>query len=566
MSRLEDLQPNVSVRGIVPNESVTVDRRTFEAWLQDREDEHLEFKEASQRFDFEELVRYCAALANEGGGTMILGVSDRMPRQVVGTEAFTELERTKAGLTERLRLRLRVDELVHDGHRVLVFGVPSRPLGVPIQYKGAYWMRAGEDLVPMTSDQLRRILDEAAPDHSAEVCPGATMADLAPDAILAFRTRWHRKEGREAILTTTDEQLLRDAELLVEGGLTFAALILLGTRKALGRHLAQAEVVFEYRSSADPGPASQREEFREGVLLYYDRLWELVNLRNDRQHFQDGLFVLDVPTFAERAVREAILNAVSHRDYRDAGSVFVRQYPRRIEIVSPGGFPEGINAENLLWQQKPRNRRMAEALARCGLVERAGQGFDLIYGECIRHGKALPDFDRTDEHWVFLTLHGVIQDPAFLRFLEQVGRETPYSLDLEDLLVVDLVHREQTVPERLVSRLGLLLEHGIVERVGKGRGARYLLSQRFYTALGKSGVYTRQRGLDHETNKELMVKHAQRVGDKGAAMAEFQDVLPGLGRSRIQRLLRELRDEGRLRMEGNRRWARWYAVRGDADA
>ena len=347
-------------------------------------------------------------------------------------------------------------------------------------------------------------------------------------------------------------------ELLADDGLTYAALILLGTRASLGRHLAQAEVVFEYRSSEAPGPANQREELRQGVLLSYDRIWELVNLRNDLQHFQDGLFVLDVPTFDERAVREALLNAVSHRDYRDAGSVFVRQYPRRIEIVSPGGFPAGITQENLLWQQKPRNRRVAEALARCGLVERAGQGFDLIYGECIRHGKALPDFNRTDEHFVWLTLHGTIQDPAFLRFLEKVGNETQVSFDLEDLLVLDLVHREQKVEGPLARRLGPLLEHGVLERVGRGRGTRHLLSRRFYKALGKTGAYTRRRGLDRETNKELLVKHIEGAQPAGAVLADLQEVLPGLSRDQVRTLLRDLRDEGRIEVRGVTKAARWY--------
>ena len=530
----------------------------FDGWLQGKENEHLEFKEAKSRYDFEELVKYSAALANEGGGKVILGVTDKKPRQVVGSQAFQNIERTKSGLIERLRLRLDVEELEREGRRVLVFHVPPRPVGVPIPVKGAYWMRAGEDLVPMTPDQLRRIFDEAGPDFSAEVCPGATLADLAPEGIEAFRKRWHRKAKKDAILRTSDEQLLRDAELLVDDGLTYAALILLGTRTSLGRHLAQAEVVFEYRSSEAPGPANQREDLRQGVLLSYDRIWELVNLRNDLQHFQDGLFVLDVPTFDERAVREALLNAVSHRDYRDAGSVFVRQYPRRIEIVSPGGFPAGITQENLLWQQKPRNRRVAEALARCGLVERAGQGFDLIYGECIRHGKALPDFNRTDEHFVWLTLHGTIQDPAFLRFLEKVGNETQVSFDLEDLLVLDLVHREQKVEGPLARRLGPLLEHGVLERVGRGRGTRHLLSRRFYKALGKTGAYTRRRGLDRETNKELLVKHIEGAQPAGAVLADLQEVLPGLSRDQVRTLLRDLRDEGRIEVRGVTKAARWY--------
>ena len=86
----------------------------------------------------------------------------------------------------------------------------------------------------------------------------------------------------------------------------------------------------------------------------------------------DGLLRRDIPEYPEEAVREAVLNAVSHRDYRHGGSVFVRQYPRRIEIVSPGGFPPGISVENIIDRQSPRNRRIVDNFARCGLVERAG--------------------------------------------------------------------------------------------------------------------------------------------------------------------------------------------------
>ena len=180
--------------------------------------------------------------------------------------------------------------------------------------------------------------------------------------------------------------------------------------------------------------------------------------------------------------------------------------------------------------------------------------------ECIRQGKALPDFTRTDEHFVWLTLHGTIQDPAFLRFLEKVGNETQVSFDLEDLLVLDLVHREEKVEGLLTRRLGPLLEHSVLERLGRGRGTRYLLSRRLYSALGKAGAYTRRRGLDRETNKELLVKHIQRAQPAGAALADLQEVLPDLSRDQVRTLLRDLRDGGRIQVRGTTRAARWYPV------
>lgn len=541
---------------------MTVTERQIDDWLRGREDEQLELKEAKSNFHFEKLVKYCAALSNEGGGSIVLGVTDKLPRRVVGTSAFRKLERTKAGLIERLRLRITAEEVPHRDGRVLVFTAPPRPLGMPVSVEGAYWMRAGEDLVPMTPDHLRRIFDEAVPDYSAEVCPGATLGDLDPRAIEDFRRRWHARTKREPILRSPPEQLLRDAELASDAGLSYAALVLLGTHEALGRFLAQAEVIFEYRSSEKAGPASQREEFREGFFLWYDRLWELINLRNDRQHYQDGLFMVDIPTFNEGAVREAILNAVAHRDYRHAGSVFIRQFGRRVEIVSPGGFPQGITADNILDRQLPRNRRMADALARCGLVERAGQGANRMFEACIREGKALPDFTGTDPWQVSVTLHGHMRDGRFVRFLERVGRETQVTFDTHELLILDLVHRDVAVPSELRPRLPRLVEVGILERVGRGRATRYLLSRRFHAALGDRGGYTRRRGLDREASKELLYRHLRDHAEAGSPMAELQEVLPGQSRAQIKRLLDELRREGRARLEGVRRWARWYPGKG----
>ncbi len=265
-----------------------------------------------------------------------------------------------------------------------------------------------------------------------------------------------------------------------------------------------------------------------------------------------------MPTFNERAIREAMLNAVSHRDYRNAGSVFVRQYPRRLEIVSPGGFPAGITPENALWQQNPRNRRIAEVLGKCGLVERAGQGFDLMFRECIRQCKALPDFSRTDGGSVWITLHGEIGDPAFLRFLEEIGRERLAAFGTDDFLVVDLVHREQPISKMLRPRVDPLLEQGVLERVGRGRGARLLLSRRFYRHLGKGGAYSLKRGLDRETKKQLLLKHIQDNVAEGSKMGEFRQVLPAQRRSQIQVLLHELAADGQIHVRGTTRAARWY--------
>ncbi|OGA65446.1 MAG: transcriptional regulator [Betaproteobacteria bacterium RIFCSPLOWO2_12_FULL_65_14] len=532
----------------------------FEAWLSAEEGARFEFKEAKTNFHFDRLVQYAAAIANEGGGKIVLGVTDPRPRKVVGTKAFVSVERTKQGLIDRLRLRFEVEEMSHPHGRVVIVHVPARPLGMPVHDNGTYWMRSGDSLVPMAPDMLKGIFEETGPDFSSEVCAGATPADFESRAIEDFRQRWMRHSGNAALARLPAEQILSDAELLVGGQVTYAALILLGSPAALGKRLAQAEVIFEYRSSDASLPAQQRVEYRQGFFAYYEDLWRNVNSRNDRQSYQDGLFRLEIPTFDEQVIREAILNAVSHRDYRLGGSVFVRQFPRRMEIVSPGGLPAGITPENILDRQSPRNRRIAEAFARCGLIERSGQGINRMFEQSIKQSKPLPDFSGSDEYQVSLVIRGDVQDAAFVRFLERLGAERLASFGTHDFLVLDAVRNQRPVPENLRERLDRLVEFGVIERLGRGRGARLMLSKALYAAMGATGAYTRKRGLDHETNKALLLKHLKDGRGTGSPLSELQQVLPALSARRVQRLMDELRQEKKVRLEGRRRWARWFFV------
>ena len=421
-------------------------------------------------------------------------------------------------------------------------------------------MRRDDSLVPMTEEQLRDIFNEIGHDFSADFCPGAFWDDLDPSAIEDFRKRWIAKSGNASLTRLTPEQLLQDAEAIMEGRITYAALILFGTHRALGRHLAQSEVVFEYRSTDASGPAQQRKEYRQAFFSFYDDLWNTINLRNDLQHYQDGLFIWDIPTFEERSVREAILNAVSHRDYRLGGSVFVRQYPRRFLIESPGGFPPGISPENVLDRQYPRNRRIADLFAKCGLVERSGQGMNLIFEEAIRHGKLPPDFTGTDRYQVNLTLQGQVQDPAFVLFLENISREQGVSFSTQDFLILDRVHRGLPVQDALKPRLSYLVETGVLELTGRGRGARYVLARRFYAITGRKGVYTRKRGLDRETNKALLVKHISDNNKEGSRFRDLRQVLPSLSIGQLKALLKELKEEDRIYSSGKTKAGLWYLV------
>lgn len=534
---------------------------TLEEILIAKEGERFEFKAATTRFSFTELTKYASALANAGGGRFVLGVSDSRPRRVVGSQAFEQPERTRRGLIDSLRINIDF-EIFNEGtpDRVLVFVIPSRPIGLPVQVDGVAWWRDGDSLIPMPEDVRRRIYGESGEDFTARVCAGAEWADLDSGAIERFRTVWMAKRGNRQIANASQEQLLRDCEALTRRGeITYAALVLFGTRAALGEFLGNAEVVFEYRANEASGPAGQRVEFRQGLFGFFDELWDLINLRNLKLPYQEGFFLYDVLAYNERAVREAILNAVCHRNYQLPGSVFVKQYPDRILFESPGGFIGDITPENVIDRQAARNRRLAEILGRCGLVERAGQGMNLIYEECVKEAKALPDFDGTNESRVRLTLGATIVDETIIKMMNVIGETALESFSTEDFLVVRAVLLGEKLSMGLRQRVKRLVELGILERVGR---KKVLVARKYYKKVGKPGTFTRLKGLDAETNKVLLKQHMRDGGNPGVKLSEFQGVLPALDVRQIQWLLQDMRKAGDVLSIGRTNAARWYLSEG----
>ena len=529
---------------------------SVEELLEAKEGEHVQFKEAKNRFDFGEAARCCCALANDGGGKLVFGISDKRPRSVVGSRAFEQPERTRMGLIDKLKINVDFQLFTYEEKRVLVFDVKSRPIGLPILYEGVAWIYDGDTLKEMPEEKRRKIYEEIGTDFSGKICDGATIKDLDEAAIEAFRAKWIEKSGNKKLATRSKEQILIDCGAMTDAGVTYAALILFGKSEALVRFLPQAEIIFEYRSSEASGPANQREEFKSGFFTCYDRIWELVNLRNDKQHYQEGFFVFDIFTFNERVVREAILNAVSHRNYQFGGSIFVRQYRDRLVVESPGGLPFGITLDNILDRQLPRNRRIAEILSLCGMVERSGQGMNLMFELSVQEAKPLPDFTGTDEFFVSVTLNGLIIDKAMLSVINRISERSTELLSTEDFLVIDALYHDRPLNGKMQARLPRLVEMGIVEHIGR---KKYVLARSLYAATGKTGVHTRHVGLDKDTNKALLLKHIRQNNDVGTTFKELQQVLPGLNRGQIPRLMQELKDSHQVYPQGKTSAARWFA-------
>ncbi len=531
------------------------DSKVIKELIESKEGEHLQFKEAKKRFSFEEAAQICCALSNNGGGRLVLGISDKRPREVVGTEAFENPERTRVGLIDKLNIGVDFQTLDYEGKRILIFNVNSRPIGLPVQCDGIAWIYEADVIKPMSEEIRHRIYNESGFDFSSQICADATIDDLDDIALENFRKRWLVKSGNKKINTLSKRQLLIDSGALSDKGLTYAAIILFGSNQAVSKFLPQAEIIFEYRSTEASGPASQREEITEGFFLSYDKIWDLINLRNDKQHYQEGLFVLDVPTFNERVVREALLNAVSHRNYQMGGSIFVRQYRDRIVIESPGGLPFGITLDNILDRQFPRNRLIARILALSGLVERSGQGMNLMYELSVHEAKPLPDFSGTDDYFVSLTLNGIIIDKEMISVVKQISEKYSEELSTLDFLIINALFNNLKLDDRMYERINHLVDIGIVEHIGR---RKYILSKSLYKAAWKAVVNTRLIGLDRETNKELLLKHIRNNNVSGSSFNELQKVLPGQTRNELQVLMRELKAEGKVICKGRTSAARWF--------
>lgn len=533
--------------------------RELEKLLQNREGPNLEFK-AKSSFSDDELFDYCAALANEGGGFLIFGI-DNTSRSVVGTNLFhSTLQNYPGRILNAIDVRVKTEELSHPKGRVVVFRIPSRPKGRPIQSRGKYTypMRAGESLMEMDQETLRVIFIEVDDDFSSKIVSDFSLNDLDQKALEQMKRLLELRNSSYS--QKTDEEILKALELLSGDKLNYGALILLGKKEKIDQLLPGAEIIFEWRQEPNKIPHDFRREWREPFLKIFDDVWRAVSDRNTRVPLQEGLIQREVLVFNELAIREAILNAITHRDYTIVSqSVFIKANPGSLLISSPGGFLPGITPENVLEKQAWRNRRIAEVFQKLGLVERSGQGMDQIFESTIRDGKGLPDLSDSDSSQVILKIPARIQDKNFILFLEKVSSEKQITFSFEEIYQLELLREQKTLSEfRFKERF---LELGIIEKIGRTSGTKYMLSHKYYSYEEKPGVYTRIKGITREHKKQLILEHIKREGH--GKMQEFIDIFPEVKPSDITNFLQELKREKLIFVEGKTNNAVWKLVNKD---
>lgn len=373
---------------------------TLNRWLSDApENEHLEFKEAKQQYDTTKLLRYCVALANEGGGHLVLGVTDKRPRQVVGTQAFQNRGDITSRILEALRMRVDVEELQHPDGRVLVFAIPPRPIGTPLHHEGAYLMRAGEELVPMTPDQLRRILAEGGPDwFEGSARDGASADEVV--ALLDTQSFFDLMglpypTNREGVLARlVQERLVLDRQ---DGWcITNLAAILLAKRlDVFSPELARKAPRVVIYEGTNKLVTREDKPGLKGYAVGFESLVDFVHSSAPLNHFVEQVVREEVKMFPRQAIRELVANALVHQDFEATGqSVMVEMYADRLEVSNPGLPP--IQVERFIDEFRSRNERLAELMRRMGLCEEKGSGIDKVVHLAEIYQLPAPDF-RTSE-------------------------------------------------------------------------------------------------------------------------------------------------------------------------
>lgn len=532
----------------------------FNIWLRRPEGLNLEFKEAKVRFNRDtELPDYCAALANEGGGKLILGVTDK--GAVVGTKAFEGTEnKLSHELFTKIRVRVDVEKLIHPDGRVLIFHIPARPHGQRIRSTGKYKypMRLGESLTEMDDQKTRQILNEVEPDFTATIAQGLNFDDLDISAIENLKKKWAKESGRNDFLVFDGHKALNNLGLITDAGVTYAGLLLVGKSVAITKYLPDAEIVFEWRHDSKQTHYDFRKNWRDPFINIDDDIWNTINVRNIRIPFQEGFFQREVWSFDEKSIREAVHNAVMHRDYSIKGrSIFIKASPQEFYIESPGGFPQGITLQNILFEKVWRNRSLAEAFEKVGFAERSSQGMDDIFGQSIRDGKGLPDLNRSDTNTVRLSIPAQVKDKDFILYLERVINERQISLSFEEIYELEKIREHQRIEHPEFKNKFLQL--GIIESVGKGRGTKYILSSRYYETVGQSGKHTRIKGLNRDKIKELILNHI-----KEGKSSRRSDLISGFSEYNpqdISNILQELRKAGKIIHKGSKITGLWHIVK-----
>ncbi len=522
------------------------------------EGERIEFKSA--RVSGTTLSETVICLANNKGGLILLGVEDN--GKITGCDIIDTDELVKKiydGTQPHIIVNCETCRLPEG--EVVLLRVPRSPLACGTS-SGKYLRRVGKQCKPMHSLEFTRLkVERGELDYSAQPVREAPGNWLSSSALERVRQILEQRNSSAGLHLLDERQLLLALNLSRETSKsvapTVSGILAVGKPSVIRKLYPQSEIIYIH---GKPGAYSFREDVRLPIILALDKIESLIQGRNLIHHLQVGLFRLEIPDFPLEVCQEAFLNAVVHRDYLASGSIFIKHLDDSMEIENPGGFPEGVSKDNIIYHpSKPRNRTLAELFQHLRYVQRAGMGVDLMFRTLLSLGKELPEYE-SGEDFVRLTFRNGTFSEDFARFAkEQQYKGTEIKLD--ELIVFSFLRRRRHISvaeaaeacQRHSAKAQNVLENmtgkGWLEALGNKTEKRYTLSNQMYARLRSAVEYVKDRGIDRIRHPEMVTEFIRQNGS--ISNAECRG-LCGLTRLQAYRMLQNMVNTGALTPVGNR--------------
>ena len=369
--------------------------------------QRLEFKEAKTQFDNRRLYEYCVAIANEGGGHLLLGVADKPPRPVVGTQAFNDPVGMAEKLFQAVGFRVDIEQVMHPDGRVLVFHIPSRPRGTAYHLDGKYLMRSGEALVPMSEDQLRRVFAEGGPDwleeYSKTGLDAQQIVELLDTQGLFELLKLPYPTERAGVIDRLARERLIDAQGSAFAIRRLGALLLakrLEDFPDLSRKAARV-VVYTGISKLD---TRLDQTGSKGYAVGFQGLVRFIMAQLPQNEVIEDALRKEIKLVPEVVIRELVANALIHQDLTIVGtSVMVEIYSNRVEISNPG--EPIVPVERFIDGYQSRNERLADLMRRMRICEEKSSGIDRVVQAAEVYQLPAPDF-RAAHRRTVATIYG----------------------------------------------------------------------------------------------------------------------------------------------------------------
>jgi ATP-dependent DNA helicase RecG len=540
--------------------------RLDHAIADDLESETLEIKgRPSGRDELKRwIVKLAVCFANRRGGCLLIGISDKVKGRTeaivgVGDVSRRGLERDVYEATDP-HLVIEIEELHAPEGTLLAVHVPK---GIPphTTSDGTAWIRIEKNCMPLTGSLLARMIASAGDlDLSAAPVEGTTPSDLDRSALEKARERLRTQPSSSRLAEMDDVALLEALGLAVGPQLSQAAILLFGKPGVIARVLPQHEIMILRHTSSTR--YDQRADLRGPLLIELDHVEEVLDSASSiRTVHPKGFTQLEIPTISWEVAREAILNAVAHRDYFLRQGIIVAIHKNHVDITSPGGFLGGISPTNIL-RHPPvhRNELLARSLRELGLANRAGLGVDKIFEGLLRAGARPPTY-RADEVSVSVSLPLGGSDEFAAWIIEQ-EREGPLSLDdlivLRRLVDVGSIDRWSAAEHLQISEsdaashLSEMRQRELIVSRGRGRAATYALPRPLSERLRGRGITDADHPLEAEG---VRLKIIELLKERGRLTnAEIRD-FSGYSREHVLAIEKALEREGLIELRGYGRGA-----------